>query len=121
MQQGDLDRATELIRKSTEGWGGLDPKLNAEKKHQQAMVGYEVAQRIAGCFSGTAGQAALQDLRTRFVDPQTWPVIATGQGDTLAHGCTREGQKTVIKYIENCIKIAQSPAPTVDQFMEQPL
>jgi hypothetical protein len=110
MRQEDLARSTALI-KEIEGWGAMDESATEKQKHQQRLQAFEYAQTIAAPFVGTKGAAALELLRQRFEYPPTWPVIATGQGDTLAHGCTREGQKTVIKYIENCIMIAKNPPP----------
>ena len=103
----DLEQAHKLI---TEGWGALGGAETAKQQHQQAVERYEFAQAVAAAFVGK-GKLGLQNLRTQFYDPPTWTPHVTNIDDTTAYGFIREGQKSVIQFIENCIKIAAEGPP----------
>jgi hypothetical protein len=94
----------------SEGWGAIDGGTTSEQKHKQAMEQFEFCQAVASAFTGK-GKGALHRLRERFYDPPTWTPNVTNINDTTAYGFIREGQKSVITFIQNCIAAAEKGPP----------
>ena len=103
-----LEEANRLIQ---QGWGSIDPKTTAIQQHKQASEQFEFALSVAAAFSTPKGKVALVQLRERFERPPTWTPHVTNISDTTAYGFIREGQKSVITFIENAIKLAEKGPP----------
>jgi hypothetical protein len=106
----NLNEANKLIAgERGEGWGGLDGTDKDKQQAEQAQLQFQFALRVARVFMTPEGADALEALREQHLYPPTWPPSVTHQQDQLAFGYIREGQKSVVTMIENCIKIAKNP------------
>ena len=94
------------------GWGGLDnaAALNEEQQKQQQLRRYQQAREVAAPFMTTAGQHTLQLMREKFNHAPTW-IDGLGLLQAVASGFAREGQNSVVRWIEDCIAVAQAGPP----------
>lgn len=105
----NLTEANKLIAGSREGWDTLSPEATEKQRAEAAQKQYEQALTFGRAFLTPEGAACLQALRERFKEPPTWPPSVTHQQDQMAFGYIREGQKSVIKLIENALEIIKNP------------
>lgn len=105
------------------GWDGLaatTEKLTAEQQHAAALARFENASDIARAFTGPDGELALSRLRDRTIYQPTWTPDAVSAMDGAAAGFAREGQNSIIRFIETCIRITEEgPPPQLPTTNEQ--
>ena len=98
------------------GWGALNDttaELTAEQRHQGQLTKYENALDIAKPFMDDNGAVCLNRLRAMTVLQPTWAPESVSAMDGAAAGFAREGQNSLIRFIETCIQVAEAgpPAP----------
>lgn len=104
-----LDQLEKLGVKAPAGWSALDPASpdHVAAKADNARARYERALEVAAPFMTPAGQLCLSHLRAQTVESPTWKVDELGLVNAIGFGILREGQNTLIRYIERQIEIAQ--------------
>lgn len=112
----ETNRIEDILRANfaESGWSGLDEsaaQLTAEQRHEHALAQFEQAMEIARPFMNNDGQIALAKLKQRTTEAATWDPQATGAMEGAAAGFAREGQNSIIRFIEDCIRIAQNGPP----------
>lgn len=75
-----------------------------------SMAQFQAAHIIAAPFLSASGQACLAELRSRTIEQ---PCFLPGEQD--GYGFMREGQNSMVRYIETCIRVAQQGPPNVGQ------
>jgi hypothetical protein len=94
---------------ASDGWAGLegtDPKIKEQRERAQEES-LERVMVIARAFMGPNGQAALQALRESTIEQPSFDVQNLGLINGIGYGIMREGQNSIVRYIEACIKSAQ--------------
>lgn len=84
----------------------MDLPEDAASLEQQKQAAYDSAVLIATAFMGQAGQNALLELRRLTIEQ---PCFIPGMGADA--GFAREGQNSLVRHIENCIKVAERGPP----------
>ncbi len=98
-----------------EGWQGLhnmDAKAeqaNAQQQHKQ----YERAVAIARVFRGSEGVEALQLLQDATIHQESWKVDQLGLVNACGYGIFREGQNSIVRFIQQCIERAEAGPPEI--------
>lgn len=89
-------------------------KLFATPENARAAEqNYHMARRIAEPFMTPAGADALQALREVLVNPPSFVI-----GMDASYGYAREGQRSVVMLIEQCIMQAQQGLPQMVRDVE---
>ena len=91
-----------------DGWEGLEGSdqvkeqraRQQEERHERVMV-------IARAFAGPIGKEALAALRESTIEQPAFDVVNMGLLNGIGYGVFREGQNSIVRYIEACIKTAQ--------------
>ena len=91
-----------------DGWEGLEGSdqvkeqraRQQEERHERVMV-------IARAFAGPVGKEALAALRESTIEQPAFDVVNMGLLNGIGYGVFREGQNSIVRYIEACIKTAQ--------------
>ncbi len=111
MSEHPVQRLNELLSmfgKSGEGWAGLEEtgadEASAHERWQKAMI-------VARPFMTDEGRQSLGSLRADTLGQATWD-RDLGLLNGVANGLFREGQNSIIRYIEQCIEIAAEGPPT---------
>lgn len=99
------------------GWAGLDEidSHSRESAQQAQWRQYEQAVVIAKPFQTPDGRAALAKLRELTTEQPTFAadLAAQGNGDYAVYqGFAREGQNSIVRWIEAQIAIAEAGPPT---------
>lgn len=97
------------IQQPPEGWDALDPTspANVENRNREALERYNRAKIIADGVS----DEALALMREMTVEAQTWQVHEMGLLNGVGFGILREGQNSLVRWIEVQKRIA-SQGPT---------
>ena len=115
MEQSAIEKvlANSFAENGWDGLTGATESLTHEQQHAASLKKYENALEIARAFMDSDGALALQRLRERTIYQPTWAPEATGAMDGAAAGFAREGQNSIIRFIEECIVTAEKgpPAP----------
>ena len=78
----------------------------AEQNHRVAFDRFQAASVIAAPFMLPEGRLALSELRARTIEhPAFVP------GETEGYGYMREGQNSIVRFIETCIRVAEQGPP----------
>ncbi len=93
----------------TQDWSQFDQD-HSEARFESDHAQWLHAQEIARPFSTPEGQIALQRLRQATIQAATFDADL-GLLNGIAMGFAREGQNSVIRYIENCIRRAEEGPP----------
>jgi hypothetical protein len=90
--------------KAQEGWDAMDPAspANAEQKERSARERYQRAKIIADGVS----DEALNMMREQTTDASTWQVGELGLLNAIGFGIMREGQNSLVRWIEQQRRIA---------------
>ena len=94
---------------AADGWEGLegtDPKIQEQRARQQEER-HERVMVIARAFAGPVGKEALAALRESTIEQPAFDVVNMGLINGIGYGVFREGQNSIVRYIEACIKTAQ--------------
>jgi len=97
-----------VLAYSEAGWEGMKPDESPVKDAAQRR--YDGALLVARPFMSPEGQSCLQKLREQTIHAPTWS-DGLGLLNGIATGFAREGQNSIIRHIENCIRIAQEGPP----------
>jgi len=91
------------------GWDALNDENTTKTRTANAREEHAYATRIARPFLTAAGRETLQMMRTVTVEATTWDA---GLGpNAVNHGFWREGQNSIVRWIEKCIAIAEAGPP----------
>lgn len=85
-----------------EGWEGLDETAGAAAKAAQSLERYNRAKIIADGVS----DAALGMLHDMTIGGSAWQVHELGLLNAIGFGIMREGQNSLVRYIQDCKRIA---------------
>lgn len=86
---------------TTEGWEGL----NATRENDEVFGDQtppEIIIHMNKCFSSASGRKVLKHLRSMTIEQPAWY-----PGAEASHGYAREGQDSIVRYIEQCIERAK--------------
>lgn len=100
----------QTMKQMAEGWEAIDgaDDAAAEANRHVALEQYVTATVIARPFMTADGQAALAALRRSTLEMPAWV-----PGQDASYGFAREGQDSIIRYIEDCITLARRGPPMV--------
>lgn len=91
------------------GWDALNEENAKAARVKNAREEHAYATRIARPFLTQDGRTALQMMREVTVDATTWnPELGA---NAVHNGFWREGQNSIVRWIEKCIEIAQAGPP----------
>ena len=110
-QATPMDALTSLM--SGGGWKGLDTfseEAQAQNK-KQAQQRYQRALEVSQAFTDTKGAVALGILRDMTMGQPTFPVDTLGLANAIGFGVYREGQNSLVRWIEKQIEIAEQGPP----------
>lgn len=99
------------------GFEGLEPGNTPEQKEahdKQRLQNLELAQRFKRVFTSEDGKACIRHLRERTIEDSTFRA-SLGLLNGAAHGFAREGQNTIVRYIEDMVKAADALAQQLKQ------
>tara|TARA_R110000765_G_scaffold157846_1_gene261278 strand:+ start:1062 stop:1343 length:282 start_codon:yes stop_codon:yes gene_type:complete len=86
---------------TTEGWEGLNATRDSD-----ALVGEltppDILIHMNKCFATPSGRKVLKHLRSMTIEQAAWY-----PGAEASHGYAREGQDSIVRYIEQCIQRAK--------------
>lgn len=90
---------------TSEGWEGLNASRDDD------MIGGdqtppEILIHMNKCFSTSSGRKVLAHLRVMTIEQPAWY-----PGADPSHGFAREGQDSIVRYIEQCIQRAKELKP----------
>jgi hypothetical protein len=98
------------------GWAGLEegePKVDPRHADEQ----YRVDRMLYAAFSDGPGAEALAHLRDMTIHQ---PAFVPGSGvDAIMQGFTREGQNSIVRYIDMRMRRAEQGPPSAQKGIEQ--
>ena len=107
---------------SENGWEGLQAtteNLTTEQQHSAMLAKFEGALEIARPFMDDDGKLCLARLNAMTILQPTWAPEAVGAMEGAAAGFAREGQNSIIRFIQGCIATAEAgppqPLPTAEE------
>lgn len=91
------------------GWNSLNEENAKKDQAKNSREEFAYATRIARPFLSKDGAATLQMLREVTTESTTWnPELGA---NAVHNGFWREGQNSIVRWIEKCIEIAQGGPP----------
>lgn len=102
------------------GFESLEPGSTDAQKEALALQrqqNYEMALRFKRVFTSEDGAAIIRHLRDKTIEDSTFRA-SMGLLNGAAHGFAREGQNTIVRYIEDMIKAADALAKQLKQEAE---
>jgi len=101
---------------SENGWAGLesgDTRTNEERQQEMAQTRYDNAQIVAGPFASAAGRKSLAKLKAMTIEQPGWNAENKDFHSAAAYGFVREGQNSIVRYIEDCLRILEEGPPVL--------
>lgn len=95
---------------SADGWAGLEPQDDVNQNNTEER--FLKAKEVADAFLTPAGKVCLQRLREATYLNASWLVDRQGLLDAVGYGIFREGQNSLVRWIDLCIKTAQEGPAT---------
>jgi len=86
---------------STEGWAGLNATRDDDVLAKN-LTPPDILVHMNKCFGTPSGRKVLAHLRQMTIEQPAWY-----PGAEASHGFAREGQNSIVRYIEQCIQRAK--------------
>jgi hypothetical protein len=120
MTYDPMQQLNELLQNTNnlDGWSGLGQQAEQATEEQtraHALQRYEAARVIAAPFMTAQGREALEKMREQLAGNPKWPVDELGLINAVGYGVFREGQASVVRWLDQCIKVAEEGPPDLSQ------
>ncbi len=86
---------------TSEGWAGLNANREDDVLAQD-QTPPDIVIHMNKCFSTPSGRKVMAHLRNMTIEQPCWY-----PGADASHGYSREGQDSIVRYIEQCIQRAK--------------
>ncbi len=115
-EQSELERMQRELYghlTDTQNWGADQGQqgLSDEAK----MRRYQQALAVARPFMSAEGRESLNALRSKTIELPTWPVDNCEAERIPYYGAMREGQNSLVRWIEQCIEIVEAGPPQTEE------